>query len=142
NRDLLDQGLSEDPFITMAYGLLNHRDGTLRFSRAGHPYPLHVPHAGEPRLLESEGLLLGVFEAQFANCTCQLHPGDKLLLDSDGVDGAVFENHDSGGGSLLACAARHRALPVGEFVETLARDLFGAGSQPDDLTLLGVEMLA
>jgi sigma-B regulation protein RsbU (phosphoserine phosphatase) len=142
NRDLLDQGLSEDPFITMAYGLLNHRDGTLRFSRAGHPYPLHVPGVGEPRLLESEGLLLGVFEAQFANCTCQLQPGDKLLFYSDGIDGARFEGHDSGGASLLACAARHRALPVGEFVETLARDLFGAGSQPDDLTLLGVEMLA
>src|SRR5262245_38438970 len=103
NRDLLEQGLSEDPFITMASGLLNHRDGTLRFSRAGHPYPLHVPHAGEPRLLESEGLLLGVFEAQFANCTCQLQPGDKLLFYSDGVDGARFEGHDSGGASLLAC---------------------------------------
>jgi hypothetical protein len=29
---------------------------------------------------------------------------------------------------------------VEEFVARLARDLFGASAQPDDLTLLGLEM--
>ena len=42
---------------------------------------------------------------------------------------------------MLACAARHRALPVQAFVDQLARDLFGASAQPDDLTLLGLECL-
>jgi hypothetical protein len=41
--------------------------------------------------------------------------------------------------SLLACARRHRDLPVQDFIARLARDLFGSTSQPDDLTLLGLE---
>lgn len=142
NRDLIDQALSDTPFITMVYALFNHRDGTLRFSRAGHPYPLHVPRDGSLQLWEGEGLLLGVFEAQFSDRTHRLDPGDKVLLYSDGVDGASFDGRESGTESLLACAERHRALPIQAFVENLARDLFSAGSPPDDLTLLGLEMLA
>jgi len=142
NRDLIDQALSDTPFITMVYALLNHRDGTLRFSRAGHPYPLHVPRDGSLQLWEGEGLLLGVFEAQFSDRTHRLDPGDKVLLYSDGVDAACFEGREPGTESLLACAERHRALPIQAFVENLARDLFRACSPPDDLTLLGLEMLS
>src|SRR5262249_29767176 len=61
NKDLLDQALSDTPFISMVYALFNHREGTLQFSRAGHPYPIFVPRAGSLQLWEGEGLLLGVF---------------------------------------------------------------------------------
>jgi CheY-like chemotaxis protein len=60
NNDLIDQSLSEHPFITMTYALYNHRDGVLRFARAGHPYPLYVPQEGTPKFWRQEGLLLGV----------------------------------------------------------------------------------
>jgi serine phosphatase RsbU (regulator of sigma subunit) len=139
NRDLVQQQLPEHPFITMAYCLLNHTDGTLSFARAGHPYPLHVPAEGEPRLWQQEGLLLGVADARYPACVHQLRPGDKLLLYSDGIDGARHEGQAAGIASLLACAAHHRALPIEAFVANLAHDLFGGRSQPDDLTLLGVE---
>jgi sigma-B regulation protein RsbU (phosphoserine phosphatase) len=141
NKDLLDQALSDTPFITMVYALFNHRDGTLRFSRAGHPYPLHVPKEGELQLWQNEGLLLGVFEAQFTDRTQRLAPGDKVLLYSDGVDNASFEDRTQGVDSLIACAARHRDLPIHDFVQNLATELFRNGRPPDDLTLLGLEML-
>jgi len=141
NRDLIDQGLSDTPFITMVYALFNHRDGTLRFSRAGHPYPLHVPRDGSLQFWQGEGLLLGVFDAQFSDRTHRLEAGDKVLFYSDGVDNACFAGYESGTESLLACAERHRALPIQDFVEHLARDLFGTISPPDDLTLLGLEMI-
>ncbi len=141
NQDLIDQALSDTPFITMVYALFNHRDGTLRFSRAGHPYPLHVPREGDLQLWQTDGLLLGVFDAHFSDNTHRLSPGDKVLLYSDGVDNARFEQHEPGVASLVACANRHRGLPIQEFVQQLARDLFAAGSPPDDLTLLGLEML-
>ncbi len=140
NRDLIEQELPENPFITMVYALLNHRDGTLQFARAGHPYPLHVPAAGPLELWQQEGLLLGVVDARFPTQTHRLAAGDKVLLYSDGIDTARFEDQPEGTPSLLACAARHRDLPVREFVETLARDLFGGLAQPDDLTLLALEM--
>jgi sigma-B regulation protein RsbU (phosphoserine phosphatase) len=141
NKDLIDQQLSDTPFITMAYGLLNHRDGVLHFARAGHPYPLLVPREGELQLWQQEGLLLGVVDAVFPTHKYQLRTGDKVLLYSDGVDTAVFEGGPSGAASLMACVGRHRDLPVLELLPRLARDLFGGEAQPDDLTLLALEMV-
>jgi sigma-B regulation protein RsbU (phosphoserine phosphatase) len=140
NKDLLDQHLSEHPFITMAYVLYNHRDGVLRLARAGHPYPLYVPRQGEPVLWQQEGLLLGITNTSFPARDYPLNPGDKVLLYSDGLDTGRFEDCPPGAESLLACAARHRRLPIQEFVDRLARDLFAAGEQPDDVTLLGMEV--
>jgi phosphoserine phosphatase RsbU/P len=141
NRDLVEQALSEQPFITMVYVLLNFQDGTLSFARAGHPHPLYVPQGGEPQVWQVAGSLLGVFDTAFPAQAQRLQPGDKVLLYSDGIDNARFEGHAPGRDSLLACAARHRDLPVQEFLAGVAHDLFGQASPEDDLTLLGLEML-
>jgi len=141
NRDLVEQAMPDHPFITMVYVLYNHHEQTLTFARAGHPYPLHVPREGEPRLWQVEGSLLGVFETTFPVQSQRVRSGDKVVLYSDGIDGACFDGRPVGSESLLACAARHRELPIQEFVAALARDLFGKGSQPDDLTLLGWEVI-
>jgi sigma-B regulation protein RsbU (phosphoserine phosphatase) len=139
NRDLIEQHLSENPFITMAYALYNHHDRHLTFARAGHPYPLYLPREGEPTFWRQEGLLLGVVDAQYPARTYDLAPGDKVLLYSDGIDSATYEGHEPGADSLLACAGKHRHLPIQDLIARLARDLFGASAQPDDLTLLGLE---
>jgi sigma-B regulation protein RsbU (phosphoserine phosphatase) len=140
NRDLIELGLSDQPFITMIYVLFNHRERTLHFARAGHPYPLHIPRDGEIRLWEVEGSLLGVFDTVFPLQTQQLQPGDKVLLYSDGIDDAYVEGCEPGYPSLLACVAHHRTRPIQEFIPRVAQDLFGQGSQQDDLTLLGLEV--
>jgi phosphoserine phosphatase RsbU/P len=142
NRDLIAQALAEAPFITMVYVLLNHRTGTLHFARAGHPHPLYLPQDGTPQLWQIEGSLMGVFDTGFRVQAQQLRPGDKLLLYSDGVDTARFGDLPPGADSLLACAAQHRDAPIQELVERLACDLFQHSGQPDDLTLLGLEMRA
>src|SRR5439155_13106949 len=80
NRELIAQQLSDTPFITMVYVLFNYRDGTFRFSRSGHPYPLHIPREGDPQLWEIEGSLLGVFDTRYVVRTQQLQVGDKVLL--------------------------------------------------------------
>lgn len=137
NRDLIAQNLADSRFITMVYGLLDTRDGTLDFARAGHPYPLLIPAAGEPRLLRADGSLLGVFETEFTGQTCRLEPGDKILLYTDGVDAAASTDTTSFG-HLLKLAAAHRHLPIRDFVEESTRCLLPAAA--DDLTLLGVEI--
>ena len=141
NCDLMEQQLSEMPFITMAYVLFNFREGTFRFARSGHPYPLYLPYDGAPSLWEVQGSLLGVFDTEFRERTEQLRPGDKVLLYTDGMDAASFENQPVGIPSLLACAARNRALPVQELVDRLSIDLFGQTRQTDDLTVLGIERM-
>src|SRR5262249_20833871 len=139
NRDLLEQKLSDPPFITMVYALFNHHDGTIQVSRAGHPWPLLVPRQGPLSLWKQAGFMLGVMARTYRCPTHDLHPGDKLLLYSDGVDHAAYEDRPIGQDSLLACAEKHRDLPVQDFVAKLSRELFGPGAQPDDLTLLGLE---
>jgi sigma-B regulation protein RsbU (phosphoserine phosphatase) len=141
NRDLIDQALSEHPFITMVYALLNCRDRTLRFARAGHPYPLYVPHSGDVELWEVHGTLLGIFDTEFATQSRQLWPGDKVVFYTDGVEHHNGTGATVGAAHLLKCATRHRSLPVDEFVEQMSRDLPQAQEKPaDDFTLLGLEV--
>src|SRR5262249_12326875 len=130
-----------DTFITMVYALFNFKDGTLSFARAGHPYPLLVPREGAPELWQVPGSLLGGFETTFPVATKRLQPGGNLLLYSDGIDHADFEGRPAGAESLMACAVRHRHLPIQEFIAKVAHDLFGDDRQTDDLTLLGLEVL-
>jgi sigma-B regulation protein RsbU (phosphoserine phosphatase) len=138
NRDLIEHGLTDHPFITMVYGLFDCQEGTLHFSRAGHPHPILVVNDREPELLKVEGTLLGVFETRFPVRTCRLGPGDKVLFYTDGTETVSFEGHTAGPPSLLACAARHQDLPIDAFVERLAQDLFHQENPPDDFTLLGL----
>jgi phosphoserine phosphatase RsbU/P len=141
NRDFVGHALPDHPFLTMVYVLFDHNAGTLSFARAGHPHPLHVPREGEPHFWQEEGSLLGVFDTTFPTQHQRVQAGDKVLLYSDGIDGGTFEGHAPGAESLLACAKKHRDLPIDEFVKALARDLYGEGSKPDDLTLLGIEVV-
>lgn len=141
NRDLIEQALADTPFITMVYALFDHEGGTLRFSRAGHPHPLYLPAEGLPQLWQQSGGLLGVFDTQYSVQTGRLKSGDKLLLYTDGIDGAAFEQQPVGLPSLLAAAEHFRTSPIDELVDRLARDLFTQTRQGDDLTILGLEML-
>lgn len=141
NRDLIEQALSENPFITMVYVLLNVQSGQLHFARSGHPYPLYLPVEGPPRCWEVHGTLLGVFDTSYPVQSHQLRPGDKVLLYTDGIDAARFGSHPEGARSLLACAAEFRQLPIGELVGKLTVELFGERKPGDDVTLLGLEMM-
>ncbi|MCI0682052.1 MAG: SpoIIE family protein phosphatase [Gemmataceae bacterium] len=141
NRAMIGQALSETPFITMAYALFNWQTGMLSFARAGHPYPLYLPREGPPTLWQIEGSLLGVFDTRYQVQTHELQPGDKVLLYTDGMDGASFAAHPVGLPSLLAAAEQYRRLPIDELVGRLSSDVFGQTRQTDDLTVLGLEML-
>lgn len=141
NRDMIDQKLSENPFITMVYVLFDHEKLEFCFSRSGHPYPLYLPKDGPPQLWQIEGSLLGVFETKFPMRTQRLSPGDKVILYTDGMDAASFETYPVGAASLVAAAERYRHLPIDALVERLAHELFSQTKKSDDLTVLGIEAL-
>jgi sigma-B regulation protein RsbU (phosphoserine phosphatase) len=141
NRDLIAQQLSDTPFITMVYVLFNYCDGTLRFSRSGHPYPLHIPREGQPQLWQIEGSILGVFDTRYVVRSQQLKAGDKILLYTDGMDAAGFNGTPAGVQSLVAFADKYREAPINELVRLVPEELFKSGRQADDLTVLGLEMV-
>jgi sigma-B regulation protein RsbU (phosphoserine phosphatase) len=139
NRDLVVQDLSENPFVTMVYGMLDHRSLELSLARAGHPYPLRIPARGPIEELKAEGTLLGVFETEYETDRFQLQPGDRVLIYTDGIDGTVYGDHREGLESLMASIEHHRHLPIQELIDRVYGDLFPTAQHDDDLTLFGFE---
>jgi CheY-like chemotaxis protein len=137
NRDLIAQGLADLPFITMVYGLLNCRTGALQFARAAHPHPIFLPSVGEPEQWQTPGTLLGIFEAEYPQSERTIRAGDKLLLFTDGLTETGPDAKP-----VIAAALNHRGLPIQTLVERVSEAVLAATSQPDDFTLLGLEMLA
>ena len=108
----------------------------LRWSNAGHPPPLLVPAGGPPQLLEEpHDLLLGVDpDTRRTEDLLPLHPGDTLVLYTDGLVERRDSDLDEGLGRLVAAATEL----AGEPVETLADELLLrlAPEADDDVALL------
>jgi sigma-B regulation protein RsbU (phosphoserine phosphatase) len=71
--------------ISAAYLWLDTENRTARYSAAGHPPLLRWTH-GELDRIESNGFLLGmVQDGAYPVATMAIHPGERLLLYTDGV---------------------------------------------------------
>jgi serine phosphatase RsbU (regulator of sigma subunit) len=71
--------------ITAFYGVLDTRSLTLRFSNAGHPYPI-LRRNNRLQEFELGGMPLGGrIDSQYSELIVQLEPGDQLFLLSDGL---------------------------------------------------------
>ncbi len=140
NRVLVRRSL-QARFATMLYGVLA-RDGRLTYCNAGHNPPFLVS-AGGVRRLDTGGLILGTFEqAQYAEETLQLRPGDLLVVFSDGMSEALSASGEEFGDSrILACIQENcqtaPAVLLNCLVTAVKRFCTGA-AQSDDLTAVVV----
>lgn len=145
NRRIAEQKLSGYQFATCCYCLLNIETLELTYSRAGHPYPVLIRPDEEPRQLESQGPLLGIFEqSEYEQQTVQLQSGDKLLVYSDGAEPFIGSFNNVTGFSFSDEFYRIKDLPVGEMMDNL-NQLVGtqqlAPSEIDDTTAVALEVL-
>ncbi|HEX3688905.1 MAG TPA: SpoIIE family protein phosphatase [Solirubrobacteraceae bacterium] len=139
NRAMLGEDLG-GRFITVAYLLLTIEDGTARVSVAcaGHPSPILVPSAGDPRLLPSRGTLLGIWpDIRLQTTELALEHGDTILLYTDGVS-------DPGPGPERqpTDALRDHARGAGadQLAETLERyATVPRAPQRDDIAIVAVQ---
>jgi len=93
NDRLASEEFQDSQFVTMWYGLFNTTTLQLDFSSAGHPPPFLIERHGGCRELYGEGGLLGLISGQhFEHETVQLHPGDRVLVYSDGLDGILIQH--------------------------------------------------
>jgi sigma-B regulation protein RsbU (phosphoserine phosphatase) len=149
---LLQQKLPHSHFVTAVYAVLDTADGTVRLSRGGHPYVLHVPApgvGGAPVELRCEGGLLGLadIEAEFEELSVRLAPGEKLVFYTDGVEDYLLQPRVRGQSAvqLREPIAELCRLPAAQLAAALEQDLdqqAGSLHQPDDITLLVVERAA
>src|SRR5262249_11594171 len=131
-------GLPEPPMVRLTCAVLNAQTGELSYSCAGHTPPLYLPASGKPELWHDIGPLLGPTDTRFLISRAQLNPGDRLLLFTDRLPGSAPGEH----AALLAAAEPHRMLPLASLLEWLTQDLLTKTAEPDDFTMLGVEMVA
>ncbi len=148
NNALAEHCLPNCQFVTAAYCLVNTKTLEMRYARGGHPYPLHYTN-GRTVELESGGGLLGLFEGvEIDTATVQLHPGDKIILYTDGME-AAFESLNTdhnkpltGHIDVLAAAADRPVSDLTASVVDKLENEHGSLTPEDDITILAVEVAA
>lgn len=148
NRQLFPD-IREDMFISMAYGILDGKRGTMTLARAGHdPALLYRAETGSVETLRSPGLALGVdsgqvFERITKDHEVQLHEGDCILFYTDGVKEAIDSQEEEFGMERMAevfrDAAPYGAEAILHQMQIKLRAFTGEAAQMDDITLVAIE---
>ena len=80
--------LPRSKFVSLFLGRLDTTNGEIEFVNAGHTPPLWIRSDGAREITESD-LLVGVItKAEYVNRRIRLHPGESLILFTDGVSEA------------------------------------------------------
>jgi sigma-B regulation protein RsbU (phosphoserine phosphatase) len=143
NQSLFEQQAS-GMFVTLFYGILNTRTGTLEYSNAGHNPPYVFSPDGQVRALKQRcGPMLGMFEGfQYPTRSTEVSAGEGVLVFTDGVTEACNKGGEFFEESRLeAYLAAHASRPVEELVGNLHADVerFEAGARrADDMTVLAL----
>jgi len=128
-------------FITLFYGELESATGRLRYTNAGHNYPLVRRKAGAVEELREGGLPLGLFEdADYQQGEIVLAPGDSLLLYSDGISEAIdIRGQEFGEDRLTAFWKERGVRAAGQVIEDVLGEVErfrGTAAQSDDMTVV------
>lgn len=112
----------------------------LTYSNGGHLTPLILSTDGKVQRLECGGSVVGLLDGmEYAECTVQLHPGDLIVVYSDGLTEPENEFGEFGEERLLALVHEHRHRSLSTLAATTIRELehwIGDSEQPDDMTLV------
>jgi sigma-B regulation protein RsbU (phosphoserine phosphatase) len=135
--------LGADRFVSLVFAVLDPAQGTLVYANAGHPAPVLLRPDGSVRRLRRGGPVLGVLaEADYEEGLLALHPGDRLVLVTDGITEASEGQEELGDEGLLAGLRDLRAVPAMEAaprILELARR-FAASDLADDATVMVVDV--
>jgi hypothetical protein len=137
--------LAPDKFVTFFYCVIDTATKILRYSNAGHCFPLLHRSRGDVEVLGDGGIVLGIFpNAKYSDVAVQIDPGNKLLLFTDGITEAPNTSGEEYGEDRLRqeldddvsgeTATLHRKLmqDVSEFCQ---------GNFADDATLVLISFL-
>ncbi|HKY12946.1 MAG TPA: SpoIIE family protein phosphatase [Gaiellaceae bacterium] len=141
NEVVVDE-VQEGKFVTMVYVTLNPETGELACASAGHPNPRLVRSDGTVVELAASGLALGVARDQdYAEARERLHPGNVVVLFTDGVIEARRDGELYGHGRLDRILSEHRELSAAELAKAVVDDAraFSGGDLADDSAVVVVK---
>ena len=140
NETLVDASRS-DVFVTVFYGIFDHRDGTLLYANGGHNPPVLVAPGQADLLPLTGGVALGMFDGlDYGDGRVVIPPQGKLFLYTDGVPESTNMEEEEFGYDrmrerLLTCAERSPS----DTIETMLRTVeafAGEAPQFDDIAML------
>ena len=135
----------EEMFVTVWFGVLDTRTGTITAANAGHEYPALMPSGGQFELVKDKhGFVIGGMEGmRYKEYELQLTPGAKLFLYTDGVPEATDANKELFGTDRMLAALNADASAVPEKILKQVRGAVDGfvqdAEQFDDLTMLCLE---
>ena len=139
NTFLIDRTGGEK-YATVFYCLLD-QNGRLDYVNAAHCPPIVVRPGGETAELEATGVPVGLLEGStYELAGCQLSPGDKLVIYTDGVT----EAQDARGAffgrkrlfDLVRAHAGASSTELHDAIQGAVRDFTEGAPQSDDITLV------
>jgi sigma-B regulation protein RsbU (phosphoserine phosphatase) len=135
---LFYESTAPEHFATLFFGHYDDRTRELHFANCGHPPPLLRRANGSMERLAATATILGVFPNwESEEQMVELHPGDTLVLYSDGVtEAGEASGQEFGEDGLL------RVLEDGQRTnaEALVNRIIAAltGDQQDDITVVAI----
>jgi len=133
-------------FITLVYGVLDPKADMITFASCGHPPAWLIHSDGRSEFMTKNGPALGVFDkVNYQNESTQLHPGDILVIYTDGAietDTAKIESY--GILRLKMILNENRDLPAKDLIQRVIshiRAFSGSSIYLDDVTLVIVKKL-
>ena len=131
-------------FVTVFYGLLNVKTGSLSYCNGGHNLPYILTTDGKVKELKDVGgLLLGKFDdAPYEMNTIKLKPGDTIVTFTDGVTEAEDDEESYFDEErVISYLEKHPGKSLNSLVKGLFLEVMkfvGAATQSDDITVLSV----
>jgi len=121
---ILPEYTGQKNFVTLFYGELDPKNGSLQYANSGHNPPLLMRAYGGLEILSRTGPLLGVLNsARFTSAEVVISPGDTLVLYTDGIvetmspKDAIF-----GTARLIGLAKRCQGIPPADFIQAIIHE--------------------
>lgn len=137
----LVQGLPEDRFTTVLYGLLDPEQRRVQIALGGHPAPLvYRAAAQDVEVIDPEGSIVGAFEnQQFDSEVIDLDGGDVLLAFTDGLLETRSGEDLYGRDRIVASLVRHAGNPDAEdLARRIYEDAAAFGTVSDDTVVFAL----
>jgi serine phosphatase RsbU (regulator of sigma subunit) len=137
---LFYENTADSAYATLFFAEYDDRQQRLRFANCGHLSGLLLRKEGALERLDTTGYVLGLFEEW--DCAIgerRLHPGDLLVLYTDGITEAFDEaGEEFGEPRLVEALRRCGELPTQAVLESIVEDVrrFSPHEQGDDITLI------
>ncbi|WP_195908182.1 GAF domain-containing SpoIIE family protein phosphatase [Nostocoides sp. HKS02] len=136
DRMLLQQG--GDQLVTLVYLLVDLDRDELLVANAGHPAPVILrANGGHAQLPDADGTPLGIMRQERLPHAAPFHPGDTVLVFTDGLIERRTEDIDRGQARLLGALAALAAPDLDKGLHTVVsqvRDL----TRDDDVAALAI----